>query len=80
MSQDLFDKAAALLKKARKGVALTGAGVSTESGIPDFRGKDGLWSRYDPHEYGTMGAFQAEPVPGGPSRMTPRGIRQPLAE
>ena len=62
MSQDLFDKAAALLKKARKGVALTGAGVSTESGIPDFRGKDGLWSRYDPHEYGTMGAFQAEPA------------------
>jgi len=61
MAEDLFDKAFALLQKSRNGVALTGAGVSTESGIPDFRGKDGLWSRYDPIEYGTLGAFRANP-------------------
>lgn len=61
MPGDPFDNAAALLKLAKKGVALTGAGVSTESGIPDFRGKDGLWSRYDPYEYGTLGSFLANP-------------------
>ncbi|KPJ99618.1 MAG: hypothetical protein AMJ60_04415 [Desulfobacterales bacterium SG8_35] len=61
MPEDLFDKAVALLRKSRNAVALTGAGVSTESGIPDFRGKNGLWSRYDPIEYGTLGAFMADP-------------------
>lgn len=61
MPDGLLDKAAALIRKARHMVALTGAGVSTESGIPDFRGRDGLWSRYDPVEYGTLGAFTANP-------------------
>jgi NAD-dependent deacetylase len=61
MPEDIFDKAAGLLKQAKNGVALTGAGVSTESGIPDFRGRDGLWSRYDPWEYGTLGSFLADP-------------------
>ena len=61
MSEDLFDKAVALLKQAHNAVALTGAGVSTESGIPDFRGKGGLWSRFDPYEYGTIRAFLADP-------------------
>jgi len=61
MAEDLVDKAFTLLQKSRNGVALTGAGVSTESSIPDFRGKDGLWSRYDPIEYGTLGAFMKNP-------------------
>jgi NAD-dependent deacetylase len=61
MPEDIFDTAASLLKQTKNGVALTGAGVSTESGIPDFRGKNGLWSRYDPIEYGTMGSFLADP-------------------
>lgn len=55
-------QAARLLNKARKAVALTGAGVSVESGIPDFRSREGLWSRYDPMEYGTIGAFRNDPA------------------
>jgi NAD-dependent deacetylase len=42
-------------------VALTGAGISVESGIPDFRSSGGLWERYDPIEYGTIAAFLASP-------------------
>ena len=61
MPEDLFTKAITLLQQSHKSVALTGAGVSTESGIPDFHGKNGLWSRYDPAEYGTLGAFMANP-------------------
>lgn len=54
-------RAVDLLQRSGKTVALTGAGVSTESGIPDFRGKNGLWSRFDPMEYGTIGAFRNDP-------------------
>ena len=61
MDHDRIREAVALLKQSKKTVALTGAGVSTESGIPDFRGKGGLWSRYDPYEYGTLGAFLNNP-------------------
>src|SRR2546421_7577075 len=43
-------------------VVLTGAGVSTESGIPDFRSAEGLWRRYDPMEYATIEAFRRDPV------------------
>ena len=55
-------EAAAVIRKARKSVALTGAGASTESGIPDFHSKGGLWSRYNPMEYATIGAFRADPA------------------
>ena len=43
-------RAAQCLATARELVVLTGAGISTESGIPDFRSPGGLWSRYDPRE------------------------------
>ena len=61
MPENFINRAIALLKKSNNAVALTGAGVSTESGIPDFHGKGGLWSRFDPIEYGTMGAFLVNP-------------------
>lgn len=43
-----YAQAARLIQEARFIVSFTGAGISVESGIPTFRGKDGLWSRYDP--------------------------------
>jgi NAD-dependent deacetylase len=42
---------AELFTQARRPVAFTGAGVSTESGIPDFRSPTGIWARFDPREF-----------------------------
>ena len=46
-----IEQVAGLLANAKNAVALTGAGISTESGIPDFRSPGGLWSRVDPGEF-----------------------------
>jgi NAD-dependent deacetylase len=51
-----------LIRRRGPAVALTGAGISTESGIPDFRSPSGIWSQYDPQEYATLDAFRANPV------------------
>lgn len=49
--EDLVAKAAKTLTGAQNAVAFTGAGISTESGIPDFRSPGGLWTRVDPAEF-----------------------------
>jgi NAD-dependent deacetylase len=53
---------AELIRKRQPCVVLTGAGVSTESGIPDFRSPSGLWAQVDPMEYASLHAFRADPV------------------
>jgi NAD-dependent deacetylase len=56
------ERLAALLRERHPCVVLTGAGVSTESGIPDFRSRTGIWSQYDPMEYASIEAFRRDPV------------------
>jgi NAD-dependent deacetylase len=54
--------AAAILKEARHAVAFTGAGISTPSGVPDFRSKNsGMWEKYNPMEVASIGSFRATP-------------------
>jgi NAD-dependent deacetylase len=52
---------AAAIRETAPVVVLTGAGVSTESGIPDFRSPTGVWARFDPLEYGSIDAFRRDP-------------------
>ncbi len=49
------------LQKARRVAALTGAGVSAESGVPTFRGPEGLWRTYRPEDLATPQAFAKDP-------------------
>jgi NAD-dependent deacetylase len=56
------ERLAELVRERGPVVALTGAGISTESGIPDFRSPTGIWAHYDPREYATIDAFRADPV------------------
>ena len=56
------ERLAELVQSRRPCVVLTGAGISTESGIPDFRSPGGIWAEYDPMEYATIDAFLADPA------------------
>jgi NAD-dependent deacetylase len=53
---------AELIRANQPCVALTGAGVSTESGVPDFRSAGGTWSQFDPYEVGSIDAFRRDPA------------------
>ena len=48
---DLIAKGAQIIKEAQKILIFSGAGMSTESGIPDFRSPGGVWSKYDPSDF-----------------------------
>ncbi len=52
---------ARLIRTHARCVVLTGAGISTESGIPDFRSAGGLWERYDPTEVANIDALRRDP-------------------
>ena len=84
-----IERAAELVAGARHGVALTGAGISAESGIPTFRGEGGLWRQYDPVKVATLDRFLADPAEywkvareRGPAVLTarPNAGHQALAE
>ena len=61
MSDAALAEARALLGEARRVLVLTGAGVSAESGVPTFRGADGLWKAHRPEELATPEAFARDP-------------------
>ncbi len=57
-----YQRMAERISRSRYAVALTGAGISVESGIPDFRSAGGLWSKYDPMEFAYIESFRANPA------------------
>jgi len=59
--ENALEQAKKLVAAAKKISALTGAGISVDSGIPDFRSEGGIWERFDPHEYGTYDSFLNDP-------------------
>lgn len=59
MSQDLA-YAARLLRDCRRIMVFTGAGISTESGLPDFRGTDGIWAKFAPEDF-MLDRYVADP-------------------
>ena len=62
MSDTEIQQAAQIIQQASFCMALTGAGISTASGIPDFRSPDsGLWSKYDPMEVASLRGFRFHP-------------------
>ncbi len=61
-SQESIKKARELVSKAKRISALTGSGISVDSGIPDFRSEGGLWKRYDPLEFATLESFERNPT------------------
>jgi len=56
----MYERAAQIIKSSKRCVAFTGAGISVESGIPPFRGKNGLWNKYDPKTF-DIGYFNTYP-------------------
>ena len=59
--ESMIRKVAALVKERQPCIALTGAGISAESGIPTFRSKGGLWEKYDPAIYASIEVFRKDP-------------------
>jgi len=58
---DNYRKVADLMRETGYVVAFTGSGISVDSGIPTFRGGQGLWEKYDPMEYAHIDAFRRNP-------------------
>ena len=57
----ISDKLTDLLRRKAKTAVLTGAGVSAESGVPTFRGGDGLWDKFNPMELASIDGFMSNP-------------------
>ncbi len=59
--EKLIKETAKAISDSKKTITLTGAGISVASGIPPFRGKGGLWEKYNPEEYASVTAFLEDP-------------------
>jgi NAD-dependent deacetylase len=59
--RDSIKAVASDIKISKNIVVFTGAGISAESGIPTYRGKEGLWSKYDPNLYANITYFLQDP-------------------
>lgn len=57
----MLDEIVNAVRNCRSCVVLTGAGISAESGVPTFRGSEGLWGKFKPEELATMAAFISNP-------------------
>jgi len=60
--KDKIQRAVRDITNAKHITALTGSGISVESGIPPFRGKGSIWEKFDPVEYAHINAFMKDPV------------------
>lgn len=58
---DVIDKLKEIISKSKSLVAFTGAGLSSESGIPTYRGTNGIWGKYDPSKYANYDYFITDP-------------------
>jgi len=57
----MLDQAVEIMRRCSRAAVLTGAGISAESGVPTFRGHQGLWKKFRPEQLATMEAFLASP-------------------
>lgn len=62
LDSNLLNRAAGLVRGAKRVVAFTGAGISADSGIPTYRGAGGLWTEYDPDKYANIDYFRKDPT------------------
>ena len=73
-----IERAATMIVRARHLVALTGAGLSVESGIPPFRGPGGLWTKHGEPPMNGYQRFLADPVKAWQERLSPSGPMREL--
>src|SRR5437867_13129074 len=73
-------QAARLLLSARYSTALTGAGISVESGIPPFRGPGGLWTKYGEPPMDGYQRFLQDPKQAWEERLAPNGASQEIRD
>jgi NAD-dependent deacetylase len=61
LSSDDFTEVIDIIRGSKSVAVLTGAGISAESGLATFRGKDGIWSKMRPEELASVDGFMANP-------------------